>query len=119
MARVISNEEVRDINERLLNMPRPEKKRYTRKEAVGIWKSTIQKRIEEGWDFEDIAAAIREASEGTVSYRPKELEELFLKYQTPVKLPRKKKSASPLEDPLGALADSLIAQTKPVKDMEE
>lgn len=108
MARVISNEEVKDINEKLLSMPKPEKKRYTRKEAVGVWKSTIQKRIEDGWDFEDIAAAIREASGGSVNYRPKDLEELFLKYQAPIKMPRRKKETKPLEDPLGELADSLI-----------
>ena len=91
MARVITNDEVKSIEEKLLSMPKPEKKKYTRKEAVGMWKSTIQKLIESGWDFEDIAVGIREASGGTANYRVSELKELFMKYQTkPAKAGRRK-----------------------------
>lgn len=85
MTKLISKAQIIDIESKLAIMEKPSKEKFTRQEAVKAWRHIIQTLVEKGWGFQEIVTAIKEASNGEIHYRAKELEELYLKQTQPLK----------------------------------
>lgn len=77
MAKLIYREQIEMIEIALSEMEKPKKEKYSRKEAVAQLSGTIKMLLAKGWSFSDIAAAMRNASDGVLNYRPSDLRKYF------------------------------------------
>lgn len=77
MTKMIAREQIEKVKDSLGTMEKPQKEKFSRKEAVEQLRGTIRTLLAKGWDFADIAAAMRNASDKTMNYRPNDLRKYY------------------------------------------
>ena len=77
MTKMIAREQIEKVKDSLGTMEKPQKEKFSRKEAVEQLRGTIRTLLAKGWDFADIAAVIRNASDKTMNYRPNDLRKYY------------------------------------------
>lgn len=77
MTKMIAREQIEKVRNALTDMEKPVKEKFSRKETVIQLSGTIKALLAKGWDFADIAAAMKEASDNTMNYRPNDLRKYY------------------------------------------
>lgn len=77
MTKMIAREQIEKVKDSLGTMEKPQKEKFSRKEAVEQLRGTIRTLLAKGWDFADIAAAMKEVSNNTMNYRPNDLRKYY------------------------------------------
>lgn len=77
MTKMIAREQIEKVRDSLSSMERPHKEKFNRKEAVEQLRGTIRALLAKGWDFADIAAAMRDTSNKAMNYRPNDLRKYY------------------------------------------
>ena len=67
-----AREKIEEGKESVGTMEKPQKEKFSRKEAVEQLRGTIRTLLAKGWDFADIAAVVRNAPCKTMGYWPQD-----------------------------------------------